>query len=72
MNPVEVNSSFSHLEVVRDPQKARYLFDSIKHHTVRISKVIENDNYYTVETVSSGVVQAPKKPTSSDRWYFVR
>lgn len=75
MIPAEINSSYHHLQVKRDPKQSHYVFDSYKQRTYRIKKVIEEEDKYKVNLINARrntpTVIINKVPRGEDRWYFV-
>lgn len=72
LNPVEVNSKYAHLHVVRTPEQAKYIFDSVTERTYRFQKVIDKEAAYYGSVTETLYLPIRKTPISSDRWYFVR
>lgn len=72
LNPVEVNSKYSHISVVRSPINAKYIFDSHTERTHRIQKVIEKDSIYYAKITPEFYAPISKTPRSKNRWYFVQ
>ena len=71
LSPVEVNSKYHHLSVVRIPENARYIFDSVTERTYRFTKIIEEDHVYYAKVTTDLYLPIGKRLTAEDRWYFV-
>ena len=72
LTPVEVNSLYNHLSVVRHPNNAKYVFDSNKERTYRIRKVIQQDTIYYAKVTADFYLPIADIPRAKDRWYFVQ
>lgn len=71
LSPVEVNSKYHHLSVVRIPESATYIFDSATERTYRFDKIIEEDHVYYAKVTTDLYLPIAKRIKAADRWYFV-